>query len=138
MKIEPLIKKNKGTCDSPALPSSKFGPGLEFEHLLEWARLGSAHARKNVTCVEKHRQNLMASVETEKRLGEMDDWRKSPAFTEPEKAALSLSEILSLHEPEKELSPLVLEDARCHFCSEEIVCLTVTIMAVNDWIDLQA
>jgi alkylhydroperoxidase family enzyme len=138
MKIEPLIQKNDGAGNASALPSGNCGPASEFEHLLEWARLGSAHVRKNVTCADKHRQNLTALAATEKRLSELDRWRESVAFTEPEKAALSLSETLSLLETEKELSTLILEDARRHFSTEEIVRLTLTIMAVNDWIDLQA
>ncbi len=138
MKIEPLVKKNAGANNSSsALPSSNFESVPEFEHLLEWTRLGSARVRKNITCVEKHRQNLTALVETEKRLSELDNWRDSVAFTEPEKAALSLSEIISLHEPEEELATLIFKEARRHFSTEEIVRLTLTIMAVNDWIDLQ-
>jgi hypothetical protein len=57
-------------------------------------------------------------------------------FTEPEKAVLILSEFISLDEAGK-LSPQILEDARRHFSTEEIVRLTLTIMAVNEWIDLQ-
>lgn len=138
MKIEPFVNRNSAPRDSSALPSTNLDPAPEFEHLLEWVRLGSAHARKNVICAEKHRQKLKALAEAEKRLSEWDHWRESPSFTELEKAALNLSEILSLHESEEELSILILEEARRHFSTEEIVRLTLTIMAVNDWIDLQA
>src|SRR5476651_2586767 len=110
MKIEPLVKTNDRDRNSSALPSSNFGSAPEFEHLLEWARLGSAHVRKNGICVDKHRQNLTALVETERRLSELDHWRESLAFTEPERAALSLSETLSLDESEEELSTLIFED----------------------------
>jgi alkylhydroperoxidase family enzyme len=132
MKIEPFVENNSQTGNSSALP----GLDPKFEYLLEWARLGSAHTRKNATCADKHRQNLRASVEAEKRLREFDHWRESIVFTEPEKAVLILSEIISLDEPEK-LSPQILENAQRHFSTEEIVRLTLTIMAVNDWIDLQ-
>jgi len=90
-----------------------------------------------MTCIKKHRQNLLASVETEKRLNELANWRESSAFSDQEKVALCLSEILSLHESE-ELSPLILEEARRHFSAQEIVRLALTIIAVNEWIDLQA
>jgi alkylhydroperoxidase family enzyme len=132
MKIEPFVENNSATGNSSALS----GSAPQFEHLLEWARLGSAHTRKNATCADKHRQSLRASVEAEKRLGEFDYWRESMVFTEPEKAVPILSESFSLDEPEK-LSPQILEVARHHFSTEEIVRLTLTIMAVNDWIDLQ-
>jgi len=127
MNIESFVKNNSVTRNSSAHPSSHDGSAPKFEHLLEWVRLGSAHARKNLTCADKHRQNLSALVETENRLSEFDHWRESLAFTEPEKAALTLSEIISLHEPEK-LSPRIIGDARRHFSTEEILCLTLTIM----------
>jgi alkylhydroperoxidase family enzyme len=138
MKIEPLVKMNDVASNSSALLSGNIEPVPEFAHLLEWARLGSAHVRKNVACVDRHRQNLTTLVQTEKRLIELDHWRESLAFTETEKAALSLSEVLSSYESEKELSIQIFEDARRHFSTEEIVHLTLTILAVNDWIDLQA
>jgi alkylhydroperoxidase family enzyme len=132
MKIEPFVGNNRQTGVSSPFPV----PAPQFEQLLEWARLGSAHTRKNATCSDKHRQNLRASVEAEKRLSEFDHWRESMVFTEPEKAVLILSEFISLDEAGK-LSPQILEDARRHFSTEEIVRLTLTIMAVNEWIDLQ-
>jgi alkylhydroperoxidase family enzyme len=136
MKIEPFVENNSATGNSSALPFTPGGRAPQFENLLEWARLGSAHTRRNATCADKHRQNLMALVETEKRLSDFDHWRESIVFTEPEKAVLTLSETISWPEPER-LSPRILEDARRHFSTEEIVRLTLTIMAVNDWIDLQ-
>ena len=39
MKIEPLVKRDSGTCNSPARASGNIGPVPEFEHLREWARL---------------------------------------------------------------------------------------------------
>ena len=135
MTIEPFVPNNSETLRPPTLPSGQDGRAPSFECLLEWVRLGSAHARRSGLCVTRHRENLRALVESEKRLSEFPGWRESPAFTEPEKAALTLSELLSLHEPGK-LSPQLLLDAQRHFSTEEIVRLTLTIMAVNDWIDL--
>lgn len=135
MKIEPFVNTNTMTRNSSAPPSSYDDPVPKFEHLLEWVRLGSAQVRKNVTCADKHRQNLRALVENEERLSEFDHWRESLVFTEPEKVALTLSETISWQEPEK-LSPQVLEDAIRHFSTEEITRLTLTILAVNHWIDL--
>ena len=57
-------------------------------------------------------------------------------FTEREKVALRLSEIISLDKP-KELSTQIFKAARRYFSAEEIVCLTLAVMAVNDWIDFQ-
>jgi len=108
----------------------------EFELLFEWVRLDASRVRNNPACVKKHRQRLRALGETKKRLSELDHWSWSPAFTEREKAALRLSEIISLDKP-KNLSILIFKAARRYFSAEEIVRLTLAVVAVNDWIDLQ-
>lgn len=134
MKNGPFVKSNSCTRDDSTLSTGNDGSAAKFELLLEWVRLGSACARNNVTCADKHRQNLSASGETENRVSEFDRWPNSLAFTEPEKAALALSEIISLHDPAK-LSLQILKVTGAHFSTEEIIRLTLAIMAVNDWID---
>ena len=134
MKIKSPIKSGNGNGATSTLLSSAFCPNSEFENLSEWVRLDASLVRRNVACMEEHRQSLRARGETEKRLSELDQWRESPAFTEREKAALSLSETLSLHESE-ELSTRILKEAGRYFNTHQIVRLTLTIIAVNDWID---
>ena len=137
MKIKSLITKNNGNSNTSTLLTSEFRPTPEFEHLFEWVRLGASHVRKNVACIEEHRQSLRSRGETEKRLSELDRWRQSFAFTDREKAALDLSQTISLHEPE-ELGCLILKEAQLHFNTHQIVRLTLTVLAVNDWIDFHA
>jgi len=81
-------------------------------------------------------QNLRVQGETKERLNECDHWCQSCYFTEREKAVLNLSQAVSLHECEEQ-STQILKDARRHFNIHEIVWLTLAVMAVNDWIDLQ-
>jgi two-component system response regulator len=109
----------------------------KFEHILEWACLGAAHVRKSAVGIAKHRQALKAKGEIEERLREVADWRSSLAFTAREKAALSLSESISLHES-KESSQYVIERASQYFDTSEMVRLAMTITAVNDWIKLHS
>ncbi len=115
---------------------SYFRSTPEFELLLEWARLDASRVRNNPACVKKHQKRLRAFGEAKKRLSELDYWSRSPVFTEREKAALRLSEIISLDKP-KNLSILIFKAARRYFNADEMVRLTLAIMAVNDWIDLQ-
>ena len=112
-------------------------PDTDFEHILEWVCLGAAQVRRNATCIEKHRQVLRTRGETEERLREVADWRGSFAFTAREKAALSVSESISLNES-KEASKYILEEARRYFETSEIVRLIMAVTAVNDWIDLHS
>jgi AhpD family alkylhydroperoxidase len=136
MKIEPLADRTNGEGVASVFFSSNFCPTPEFEQLFEWVRLGAANIRKNTACVEAHRQSLRARGESEKRLNASDHWRESLAFTEQEKTALGLSEAISLHEP-GELAAEILK-AQYHFSTHQIVRLTLTVIAVNDWIDFHA
>ena len=137
MKIKDRITKNKADNGTSTLISSEFIPTSEFEHLYEWVRLGAANVRKNLACIEEHQQRLRAQGETEKRLNEFDHWRQSVAFTDREKAALNLSETISLHEA-GDVSTLILKNARSYFSTHQIVRLMLTVVAVNEWIDLQS
>jgi CheY-like chemotaxis protein len=137
MKTNSLVEKNN--CDSRSLirPAGELGKDIDFEHIVEWVRLDVAYVRKDATCMERHQQNLRKRGEMEERLNGLNHWRESSAFTEREKAALSISETISLHEPEEE-SHRVLQEARRYFEIEEIVRLMLSVMAVNEWIDLFA
>ncbi len=108
----------------------------ELDTLFEWVRLDTSLVRNNVPCIENHQRSLRANGETEQRLSELAHWRRSNVFNEREKAALRLCETISAHESE-ELTGLVLKEVQSFFSTEEIVRLTLNVMAVNDWIDLQ-
>ena len=111
MKFEPLVERNNGDDNASAPFSSNFCPTPEFEPLFEWVRLGASHVRKNAACIDEHRQSLRARGETQERLGALDYWRQSHAFTEREKAALlaaleqcngnkkKAAELLGIHRP---------------------------------------
>jgi AhpD family alkylhydroperoxidase len=137
MKIKARIMNNNGDNGTATLLTSEFIPTSEFEHLYDWVRLGASNVRKNLACIEVHRQRLRAQGETEMRLDEFDHWRQSVAFTDREKAALNLSETISLDEDE-EVSTLILKHARSYFSTHQIVRLMLTVVAVNEWIDLQS
>jgi AhpD family alkylhydroperoxidase len=137
MKSEVLVERDRGDGNALALSSGNFRLVREFERLFEWVRLEASLIRKNRSCVEIHRQSLRTLGETEERLSEVEHWRDSSMFTGREKAALSLSEAISLNEIEElsELSVLLLKNARRYFSAEEIVRLTLIITTINDWID---
>jgi alkylhydroperoxidase family enzyme len=124
--------------DDPARDrfSSHFLSIPEFEGILEWVRLNVSLLRNSPAFVESHRQCLRARGETEQRLSDLPHWHQSPEFTKREKAALNLSEIISLHERD-ELSASTCKDARRHLNVDEIIRLRQTVVAINDRIDLR-
>ena len=108
----------------------------EFEMVLEWARFAAAEIHENWSCAAEHRRNLVAQGELENRLREFVHWQESNAFSAKEKAAFSLSEAISLNSPEWAMES-VLKEARRHFSLEEIIRLSLNVLAVNDWIDFR-
>lgn len=136
MKIESSVGKKGEKSANGAARAYEVSSIADGDPLLEWVRLDASHIRKNEACIEKHRASLRALGEPEQRLNELGCWRQSGAFTDREKAALRLSEAVSLPDAE-EWSTRAFVDAQIHFSREEILSLTRTVMAVNDWIDLQ-
>ena len=109
---------------------------LEFEMVLEWARFAAAEIHENWSCATEHARILMAKGETEKRIREFEHWQESNAFSAEEKAAFSLSEAISMNSPEWAMDS-VIREARAHFSLDEIIRLSLNVLAVNDWIDLR-
>jgi AhpD family alkylhydroperoxidase len=83
-------------------------------------------------CLDMHSKDLRAGGETEQRLYLLDAWRESPFYTERERAALAWAESVTLvtegHVPDE-----VYEQARAQFSEEELVNLTLAVVAINGW-----
>ncbi|MCE0497842.1 MAG: response regulator [Methylacidiphilales bacterium] len=107
---------------------------VDFELILEWVRLVVCRTRRHAAGFMKHRENLAARGETDWRLGEIDHWRESPVFTEREKAALALGEAMALSQSNMP-PPAVLKAAKRLLNRDEMIALTLDVMAVNDWIN---
>ena len=83
-------------------------------------------------CLDMHSKDLRAAGEIEQRLYVLDAWRESPFYTERERAALAWAEAVTLvtegHVPDE-----VYEQARAQFGEEELVNLTLAVVAINSW-----
>jgi AhpD family alkylhydroperoxidase len=83
-------------------------------------------------CLDMHSKDLRAAGETEQRLYLLDAWRESPFYSERERAALAWAEAVTLvaqsHVPDKDY-----EQAHSQFTDEELVNLTLAIVAINGW-----
>ena len=102
--------------------------------ILEWARFAAAEINENWSCAAEHRRILVAKGELEDRIREFGHWQESKAFSSKEKAAFSLSEAISSNSPEWKMES-VLKEVRNYFSLDEIIRLSLNILAVNDWID---
>jgi two-component system response regulator len=134
VKLSTSVKHSDGYKNRMDQLSDKPEYASDLEPILTWACLAAAQTRRSISGVEKNRGILRTKGESESRLQEFGHWRTSTAFTEREKAALSLGESLSSKQSEEYSIP-ALKEAKNYFNREEMIRLTLSIMAVNDWAD---
>jgi AhpD family alkylhydroperoxidase len=83
-------------------------------------------------CLDMHSKDARAHGETEQRLYALSAWSETPFFTDRERAALLWTEAITLisqdHAPDH-----IYKKVRTHFTEEEIVNLTLAIVAINGW-----
>src|ERR1700757_3824477 len=105
--------------------------GLDAK-LLHMIKLRASQINGCAFCIDMHWKDARAAGETEQRLYGLDAWRESPYYTDRERAALEWTESLTLisitHAPDE-----VYERVRQHFSEEELVALTVAIVAIKGW-----
>ncbi len=103
--------------------------GLEHS-LLELVKLRASQINGCAHCIDMHTKELRADGESEQRLYLLDAWEESPFYSERERAALAWTEALTLitdgHVPDA-----VYEQARAQFSEEELVNLSLAIVAIN-------
>ena len=108
------------------------GSGLE-RPLLELVKTHVSQINGCASCVDVHPKDAGASGESEHRLyGLLSAWRESPYYSERERAALAWAEAVTniprVYESDEEY-----EAARAQFSAEELIKLTVVVVAVNGW-----
>src|SRR5947207_4121038 len=100
--------------------------------LLELVKMRASQINGCAYCIDMHSKDARAMGESEQRLYELSAWRETPFYTERERAALLWTEELTLisqgHAPYA-----VYEEVRQHFSEEELVNLTLAIVAINGW-----
>lgn len=83
-------------------------------------------------CIDMHTKDARARGETEQRLYMLNAWRESPFYTERERAALEWTEAVTLitegHVPDE-----VYERVREQFGEQELVSVTLAVVAINSW-----
>lgn len=105
--------------------------GLE-RALLELIKVRASQINGCAFCLDMHTKDARARGETEQRLYLIAAWREAPFYTERERAALAWTEAVTLvsesHVPDE-----VYERARDQFSEEELVNLTLAVVAINGW-----
>ena len=105
--------------------------GLEHS-LLGLVKMRASQINGCAYCLDMHSKDARAAGETEQRLYALNAWHETPFFTERERAALEWTEALTListdHAPDD-----VFARVRQHFNPEQLVDLSLAVVAINGW-----
>jgi AhpD family alkylhydroperoxidase len=103
--------------------------GLDH-NLLELIKLRASQINGCAWCMDMHSKELRAAGETEQRLYLLSAWQESPFYSQRERAALAWTEALT-RLTDGNVPDDVFALARGQFTEEELVKLTLAIVAIN-------
>ena len=104
--------------------------GLEFS-LYELVKMRASQINGCAFCLHMHSQDARKAGETEERIHQLGAWEDSPVFTERERAALALTEAVTLLPGG--VSDEVYDRAAAHFPEQELARLIAVIFTANAW-----
>ena len=105
--------------------------GLE-PSLLELVKMRASQINGCAYCLDMHSKDARAAGETEQRLYLLSAWREAPFYTERERAALTWTEAVTLVS-ETHVPAETYKSVKAHFSDEELVNLTMAVVAINGW-----
>ena len=105
--------------------------GLD-SRLLDLVRMRASQINGCAYCLDMHSKDARANGETEQRLYGLDAWRETPYYSARERAALEWTESLTLV-AETRVPDDVYERVREQFSEDELVHLSLAIVAINGW-----
>src|SRR3954447_23440069 len=105
--------------------------GLDHK-LIDLVRMRASQINGCAYCLDMHSKDARAKGETEQRLYGLDAWRETPYYSERERAALEWTEALTLV-ADTRVPDDVYERVRAQFSEDELVHLSLAIVAINGW-----
>jgi AhpD family alkylhydroperoxidase len=123
--LAPRFSAAMGRLDTVA------GEGLD-PLLRDLVRVHASTMNGCAYCIDMHTKDARAKGETEQRLYSMPAWRETSWFTPSERAALALTEAVTLVHIDK-VPPEVVESAARHFDPEDLAQLIALIVTINAW-----
>jgi AhpD family alkylhydroperoxidase len=100
--------------------------------LLELVKMRASQLNGCAYCLDMHSKDARARGEDEQRLHVLAAWREAPFYNERERAALAWCESLTLL-PQTGAPDDVYTKLERVFDQEEVVALTLAIVAINSW-----
>jgi len=100
--------------------------------LLELVKIRASQINACAFCLHMHTRDARKAGESQERLDLLAAWREAPLFTDRERAALAWTEavtsVADTHVPDE-----VYDTARTAFSDQELVDLTMAVVAINGW-----
>ena len=111
----------------------KFSEGAGLERpLLELMKRRVSQMNGCALCIDVQTKDARAAGETDQRLYGLSAWREAPFYSERERAALAWAEAVT-NMPQVNESDEEYEAARAQFSAEELIKLTVVVLAIDGW-----
>ena len=105
--------------------------GLEPK-LVELVKVRASQLNGCAHCLDMHTKDARSIGEDEQRLQVLPAWREAPFYNQRERAALAWCESLTMLS-ETGAPDNVYTELTAHFSPEEIVALTLQVVAINRW-----
>ena len=134
--MEPRINPAQAAAESyRAMLGFEASVRQRLPHSLhELVKLRASQINGCAYCVDMHAHDAKAAGETDERLFALAAWREAPYYTEPERAALALTEAATrLADRVDPVPDEVWDEAARHFDDETLATLVMAIAAINSW-----
>lgn len=102
------------------------------DSLIELVKMRASQLNQCAYCIDMHSKDARKAGETEQRLYALSAWRETPFFSERERAALEWTEALT-RLSSTHITDELYDEVKAHFNDEEMVVLTMAIVAINGW-----
>ncbi|MBS1528339.1 MAG: carboxymuconolactone decarboxylase family protein [Bacteroidetes bacterium] len=102
------------------------------KHLLDLVSFRISQINGCAYCLDMHSKDLRAMGESEQRLYMMDAWRETPFYSDRERAAFAWAEAVN-NLSEGHVPDAVFREARQQFTEDELIDLTMEVIAINAW-----
>jgi AhpD family alkylhydroperoxidase len=120
----------------PALQAlgAAIGKGGVDESTIHLVLLRASQINGCGVCLDGHVRTAVEQGETPERLGTVAAWRETPYFTDPERAALALTEAVTrLSDRPDPVPDDVWAEAAKHYDEQQLAALVLCIANINIW-----
>ena len=102
--------------------------------LIELIKTRASQINKCGYCLDMHHKDALHAGESFDRLYLLPAWEESPVFSDAEKAALNLTDVLTtISDVSPEMIDHAYERAAKHFSKQEVANLVLAICQINSW-----